>query len=56
MSMQIQARKDKASTLVKVVTLTITQKNMTDFDASVTETNSTEWYKSVMARVHVLHT
>ena len=29
-------------TWVKVVTLKITQKNMTDFDASVTDMNSTD--------------
>ena len=38
--MQIQACKDKASTSVKVVS-TEDNQNMTDFDTSVTEMNST---------------
>ena len=37
MSMPVQACKDKASTLVKVITVTITQKNTTNFDASITD-------------------
>ena len=37
--MQVQACKDKVSihTSVKVITLTITQKSTTDFDASITD-------------------
>ena len=43
MSMQVEACKDIASTLVKVITLAITQsQRITDFDASFTEMNSTE--------------
>ena len=39
MSMLVQACKDKASTLVKVITVTITQKNTTNFDASIRYTD-----------------
>ena len=43
MSMQVQACKDKPSTLVNVFTVTITHKKMTDFDASITNMNLTDW-------------